>query len=180
MLLQRGAGRLDSATKSKQHTYASVQSRADSPDDARLVNLCPPSNASLVVRHDTMIKTPCGDREFWPAVRGSWAISALFCPIQFVTFRYLPLEFRVLSVNVCDIAWTSVLSYFSHKAAPREAEAEGARVADGADTRALGAAERTEKGSASTGRRGGVALQKYSVGGGSGRGSNPALGMATP
>lgn len=27
----------------------------------------------------------------------------------------------MLSVNVCDIAWTSVLSYFSHKAGPEEA-----------------------------------------------------------
>lgn len=47
-------------------------------------------------------------------------MSLVFCPLQFVTFRYLPLEFRVLSVNVCDIAWTSVMSYFSHKAVPTE------------------------------------------------------------
>lgn len=45
-------------------------------------------------------------------------VSFFFCPLQFITFRYLPLEFRVLSVNVGDIAWTSVLSYFSHKTAP--------------------------------------------------------------
>lgn len=60
------------------------------------------------------------NREFWPAVRGSWVVSFVFCPLQFATFRFLPLEFRVLSVNVCDIAWTSVLSYFSHKAAPEK------------------------------------------------------------
>lgn len=45
-------------------------------------------------------------------------VSLAFCPLQYATFRYLPLEFRVLSVNVCDIVWTSVLSYFSHKGAP--------------------------------------------------------------
>eukprot|EP00752_Nemacystus_decipiens_P015996 g14301.t1 len=64
---------------------------------------------------------PALRREFWPAVRGSWAVSLCFCPVQFITFRYLPLEFRVLSVNVCDIAWTSVLSYFSHKSALEKA-----------------------------------------------------------
>ena len=51
-------------------------------------------------------------------MRGSWSVSLAFCPLQYATFRYLPLEFRVLSVNVCDIVWTSVLSYFSHKDAP--------------------------------------------------------------
>lgn len=56
-----------------------------------------------------------------------------FCPVQFITFRYLPLEFRVLSVNVCDIAWTSVLSYFSHKATPEQA----VRIDDGAGAHAL-------------------------------------------
>ncbi|CAN0268855.1 unnamed protein product, partial [Hapterophycus canaliculatus] len=61
---------------------------------------------------------PALRREFWPAVHGSWAVSFFFCPLQFLTFRYLPLEFRVLSVNVGDIAWTSVLSYFSHKPRP--------------------------------------------------------------
>ncbi|CBN75087.1 conserved unknown protein [Ectocarpus siliculosus] len=63
---------------------------------------------------------PALRREFWPAVQGSWLVSLLFCPLQFATFRYLPLEFRVLSVNACDIAWTSVMSYFSHKAVPAE------------------------------------------------------------
>ncbi|CAM9707711.1 unnamed protein product [Choristocarpus tenellus] len=55
-------------------------------------------------------------REYWSAVRGTWAISLLFCPIQFFSFRYLPLQFRVMVVNLCDIGWTSVLSFFSHRA----------------------------------------------------------------
>lgn len=54
-------------------------------------------------------------REYWPAVRGAWAVSLVFSPLQYVTFRFMPLELRVLSVNICDLAWTSVLSYFSHK-----------------------------------------------------------------
>eukprot|EP00903_Cladosiphon_okamuranus_P008990 g8600.t1 len=77
---------------------------------------------------------PALRREFWPAVRGSWVVSFCFCPLQFITFRYLPLQFRVLSVNVCDIVWTSVLSYFSHKATP--APEEATREDDGAGRRA--------------------------------------------
>ncbi|CAM9757238.1 unnamed protein product, partial [Sphacelaria rigidula] len=54
-------------------------------------------------------------REYWSAVCGTWAVSVVFSPLNYITFRYCPLELRVLSVNVCDIAWTFVISYFSHK-----------------------------------------------------------------
>lgn len=104
-----------------------------------------PSNLHISPRlHNPIYRvTTKNNREFWPAVRGSWVVSFFFCPLQFVTFRYLPLEFRVLSVNVCDIAWTSVLSYFSHKAPPQK---EAARIDDGgAGTRALGRRERTTR-----------------------------------
>ncbi|CAN0089459.1 unnamed protein product [Ascophyllum nodosum] len=53
-------------------------------------------------------------REFWPAVQATWVVS-FFSPIQFLSFRYLPLELRVLPVDLCDIVWTSVMSYISHK-----------------------------------------------------------------
>ncbi|KAG5191006.1 hypothetical protein JKP88DRAFT_160175, partial [Tribonema minus] len=55
------------------------------------------------------------EREYWPAVVGSWGVSVLFWPLQWACFRYLPLQLRVLSINVCDVAWTAVLSFFSHK-----------------------------------------------------------------
>ena len=29
--------------------------------------------------------------------------------------RFLPLQFRVLMVNLMDVAWTAVMSFFSHK-----------------------------------------------------------------
>lgn len=73
-------------------------------------------------------------------------VSFFFCPLQFVTFRYLPLEFRVLSVNVCDIAWTSVLSYFSHKSPPKEGEEKARRAdANGGRKRASARREKTGK-----------------------------------
>lgn len=56
----------------------------------------------------------CG-REYWPAIRSTWALSLVFSPLQYLTFRYLPLELRVLSVNASDAVWTFVLSYFSHR-----------------------------------------------------------------
>lgn len=61
-------------------------------------------------------------------MRAAWTVSILFGPLNYVTFRYLPLELRVLSVNVCDIVWTSVLSYFSHKHATSMAEKEAPEV----------------------------------------------------
>lgn len=107
------------------------------------------------------------NREFWPAVRGSWVVSFCFCPLQFLTFRYLPLEFRVLSVNLCDIAWTSVLSYFSHKAPPEEEEAS--RTDDrGARKRAIARRERT-KNKTSAGRNGSNSLNRRKA---SGSGAN--------
>lgn len=53
----------------------------------------------------------------------------------------------MLSVNVCDIAWTSVLSYFSHKAAPDEA----VRRDDGAGRRTLREVEKEKTNRASGG-----------------------------
>ncbi|KAG5188378.1 hypothetical protein JKP88DRAFT_234272 [Tribonema minus] len=54
-------------------------------------------------------------REYWPALRGSWGVSVLFWPVQWAAFRYLPLQLRVASINLCDVAWTAALSYASHR-----------------------------------------------------------------
>jgi Mpv17 / PMP22 family len=64
------------------------------------------------LRRETL---PQLEREYWPALRGSWGVSVLFWPLQWACFRYLPLQLRVMSINVCDVAWTAVLSFFSHK-----------------------------------------------------------------
>ena len=77
----------------------------------------------------------------------------------------------MLSVNVCDIAWTSVLSYFSHKAAP-----EGAVPADdGAGRDALRETEKRRK----LNVQGGVLNRGNPAGGvrkGGGRGSKRLVG----
>ncbi|CAM9600541.1 unnamed protein product [Phaeothamnion confervicola] len=54
-------------------------------------------------------------REYWAALRGSWGVSIVFWPIQYWTFRYMPLQFRVMVVNLCDVCWTATLSFFSHR-----------------------------------------------------------------
>ena len=43
--------------------------------------------------------------------------SAALLPIQFLSFRLLPLQLRVLSVNALDLVWTAVVSFVSHNGA---------------------------------------------------------------
>lgn len=50
-----------------------------------------------------------------PSLKASWATSLVMCPIQFSCFRYLPLSFRVLSVNFIDVIWDTVLSFMAHQ-----------------------------------------------------------------
>jgi hypothetical protein len=40
--------------------------------------------------------------------------SAALLPIQFISFRFLPVQLRVLSVNALDLVWTAVVSFVSH------------------------------------------------------------------
>ena len=54
-------------------------------------------------------------REYWSALKGGWGVSLLFLPLEFATFRCLPLRLRVLVVNLTDVVWTAVVSYFNHK-----------------------------------------------------------------
>jgi len=57
---------------------------------------------------------PQVQEEYWPALKGGWVVSVLFLPLEFCTFRYLPVQFRVLVVNLTDVVWTAVVSYFAH------------------------------------------------------------------
>jgi hypothetical protein len=52
--------------------------------------------------------------DFVSAVRASWNSSLLLAPAQLFSFLVLPKEFRVLAVNVQDIAWVAVISYATH------------------------------------------------------------------
>ena len=50
-----------------------------------------------------------------PSLQASWITSILLCPIQLSCFCYLPLRFRVLSVNIIDVVWDAVLSFMTHR-----------------------------------------------------------------
>jgi Mpv17 / PMP22 family len=52
---------------------------------------------------------------YLPSLKASWATSVVMCPVQFSCFRYLPLSFRVLSVNCIDVIWDAVLSFMAHR-----------------------------------------------------------------
>lgn len=53
--------------------------------------------------------------------------SAALLPIQFLSFRYLPVQLRVLSVNALDLVWTAVVSFVSHNGAAAAAEENDAK-----------------------------------------------------
>lgn len=53
-------------------------------------------------------------RQYWPTLRGAFLTSALFSPIQYVSFRYLPVRTRVLVVNTCDVLWYAAVSLGRH------------------------------------------------------------------
>jgi len=54
-------------------------------------------------------------RQFLPTLKGAWVTSAIFTPIQFFSFRYLPVSTRVLVVNCCDVAWYAAVSLGRHR-----------------------------------------------------------------
>lgn len=56
--------------------------------------------------------------KYWITLIDGMVVSLALCPIQFISFRYLPVETRVLVVNLCDLIWMSIVSYISH--APQE------------------------------------------------------------
>jgi hypothetical protein len=55
---------------------------------------------------------------YWPTLREGLSVSLALCPIQFLSFRYAPVQLRVLIVNMCDLIWMSAVSLRSHGAKP--------------------------------------------------------------
>lgn len=47
-------------------------------------------------------------------LKASIMTSSALMPLQFLSFRFLPLQLRVLSVNGVDLIWTAVVSHVSH------------------------------------------------------------------
>ena len=52
--------------------------------------------------------------QYWPTLRGACLTSLAFTPIQFCSFRYLPVKCRVLVVNMCDVLWYAAVSFGRH------------------------------------------------------------------
>ncbi len=57
---------------------------------------------------------------FIAALRAALLINLSFVPFEFLSFRFLPLPLRVLSVNAVDLVWIGVVSFASHGGAALE------------------------------------------------------------
>lgn len=53
-------------------------------------------------------------RVYWPTLKASIMTCGFLAPFQFLSFRFLPLSLRVLSVNAVDLIWNGVISFVSH------------------------------------------------------------------
>lgn len=43
-------------------------------------------------------------------------VNYMFWPfVNFLNFRYIPLKFRILGMNLCSIVWNSFLAWYYHK-----------------------------------------------------------------
>ncbi|KAL7541164.1 hypothetical protein ACHAXR_013152 [Thalassiosira sp. AJA248-18] len=51
---------------------------------------------------------------YLPTLKASIMTSGALVPLQFLSFRFLPVQLRVLSVNAVDLIWTGVVSFVSH------------------------------------------------------------------
>ena len=53
--------------------------------------------------------------DFGPALWASTLASFSFVPFQLFAFKYLPIKFRILYMNLQDIIWNAVVSVMAHK-----------------------------------------------------------------
>jgi hypothetical protein len=55
------------------------------------------------------------EEEYMRNVKASWMAALGLAPFQFLAFRFLPVTWRVLAVNLQDIVWVMVMSYVTHR-----------------------------------------------------------------
>mmetsp|Transcript_10435 Transcript_10435/g.15201 ORF Transcript_10435/g.15201 Transcript_10435/m.15201 type:complete len:246 (-) Transcript_10435:23-760(-) len=53
--------------------------------------------------------------EYIPAVKVAWISSIVFAPVQLVSFKSLPVELRVMAMNIQDVVWNASVSYMAHR-----------------------------------------------------------------
>lgn len=56
---------------------------------------------------------------YWPALSRNWMI---WPAVQFVNFKYVPLDMRVLVVNIVSLGWNCYLSYLNSSGKSDEEE----------------------------------------------------------
>ncbi|KAL3916782.1 MAG: hypothetical protein SGILL_005022, partial [Bacillariaceae sp.] len=54
-------------------------------------------------------------KDYFNTIKAGWVTSLLLMPLEFVCFRFLPLNFRVLGMNVIDIFWEAIISFMVHR-----------------------------------------------------------------
>jgi Mpv17 / PMP22 family len=54
-------------------------------------------------------------KDYVSTMKAGWATSIMLMPLLFVCFRFLPLNFRVLGMNIIDIFWEAIISYMVHR-----------------------------------------------------------------
>jgi len=80
--------------------------------------VCDPIDVALYLSVTSVVEgkavVPRVKELYWPTLRDGLSVSLALCPIQFLNFRYSPVELRVLVVNMCDLLWMCVVSFGSH------------------------------------------------------------------
>ncbi|KAL7517458.1 hypothetical protein ACHAWX_002377 [Stephanocyclus meneghinianus] len=69
---------------------------------------------ALVEGHGSNLAEELED-EYMNNVKASWMAALLLAPYQFLAFRYLPITWRVLAVNLQDVIWVMAMSYVTHR-----------------------------------------------------------------
>jgi len=54
--------------------------------------------------------------DYIPTIKASFLTSLSLLPLEFVCFRWLPVDYRSLSVNIIDVIWDGVISFMTHRA----------------------------------------------------------------
>jgi hypothetical protein len=68
-------------------------------------------------------------KDYFPALRASWATSFLLMPLEFVSFRFLPVTFRTLAMNLTDVFWDTIVSFMTHRHRKMEDRIQSVSVA---------------------------------------------------
>jgi hypothetical protein len=54
-------------------------------------------------------------KDYFMALKTSWATSIMLMPLEFALFRFFPLSLRVLGINFIDLIWAAMVSFMVHR-----------------------------------------------------------------